>query len=243
MGRYHRVMTVQPPKPSEPDAAYYLGESLTGEIWRAIAAKGLNGNDFQIDPSELWGYEWKLSHKPTGQALHASGVPDGRPYSRADFLRLRTQPDGEPLAWEFASLDQFHEIVKDWADELKTAKTTGQWRGGGPTPIGSVDGQTGENTPFTPAELAEIANQLRAIRDSVRTNYELSAEQFAVIDERLEEAEEASTRLGRKDWKSVFYGIVFGLIVNHAIPPGVAQHIFTGVIHGIEHLIEIGVTS
>jgi hypothetical protein len=210
-----------------------------GEVWRVIAAKGLNANDFQIDPSELRGYEWKLSHKPTGQALYASGVPDGSFYSRADFLR--TQPDDEPLVWESANLDQFHEIVKDWANELKTAKTTGQWRGGGPTPIGSAGGQAGENTAFTPAERAEIANQLRAIRDWVRKNYELSAEQLASIGERLEEAEEASKRLGRKDWKSLFYGIVFGLIVNDTIPPDVAQHIFTGVLYGIVHLLGSGI--
>lgn len=104
-------------------------------------------------------------------------------------------------------------------------------------PIGSADGQVDqENTPFTPAERAEIIQQLRAIRDSVRKNYELSAEQLAAINKRLKETEEASKRLGRKDWKSMFYGIVFGLMVNDAIPPDVAQHIFTGVAHGIAHL-------
>lgn len=71
----------------------------------------------------------------------------------------------------------------------------------------------------------------------MRGNYRLSVEQLAVIDKRLEEAAEASQRLGRKDWKSLFYGAVFGLIVNDAIPPDVAQHIFTGVLHGIAHLI------
>ena len=59
----------------------------------------------------------------------------------------------------------------------------------------------------------------------MRKNYKLTAEQLTAIGMRLEEAEEASKRLGRKDWKSLFYGIVFGPIVVCAIPPDVAQHL------------------
>jgi hypothetical protein len=112
---------------------------------------------------------------------------------------------------------------------------------GGVSPGEPTGGQAGDNTAFTPDERAEITIQLKAIRDSVRKTYKLTAEQIAAIDNRLDEAEEASKRLGRKDWKTVFYGIVFGLIVNDAIPPDVAQHIFTGVLHGLAHWLGTGV--
>ena len=208
--------------------------TITRDCSAAIAAKGLDADDFQVGASELRGYEWKLSHKPTGEALHASrGLSDLR--CRADLLR--TRPDGDPVAHDNADASGYLGIVADWVGELKAAKTVGHRRGGRPTPIGSADRQAGENTPFTPAEQAEIINQLKAIRDSMRKNYRLSGEQLAAIDKRLEEAEEASKRLGRKDWKSLFYGVVFGLMVNDAIPPDVAQHIFTGVLHGIAHLL------
>jgi hypothetical protein len=220
------------------DAVDYLGEDYEGLLWRAMAAKGLDADDFQVGASEVRGYKWKLSHKPTGQALHAS---DSLINSSGYVDLLRTRPDGDPVADEYATEDFYFEIVKDWLGELKAAKPGGQRRGRGPSPIGSVGGQARENTPFTPAERAEIINQLGAIRDSVRKNYRLTAQQLATIDKSLEEAEEASKRLGRKDWKSLFYGIVFGLIVNDAIPPDVAQHIFTGVLHGIAHLLGSGV--
>lgn len=81
-------------------------------------------------------------------------------------------------------------------------------------------------------ERVEIVNQLR-----------LSAEKLTAIDKRLEEAEKASERLGCKDWKSLFCGIALGLIVNDAIPPEVAQHLFMGVVHGIAHLFGIGIPA
>jgi hypothetical protein len=189
---------------------------------------GLDANDFQIDASELRGYEWKLYHKLTGRALHVSEAIDDA-HDKVDLLI--TRPDANPVAEERVDVPSFFSTFRQWAEELRTENP------GAPTPTGSADGQAGENTPFTPAERAEIINQLRAIRDSVRKNYGLSAAQLAAIDNRLAEAEEASKRLGRKDWKSLFYGVVFGLIVNDAIPPDVAQHIFTGVVQGIAHLL------
>jgi hypothetical protein len=222
------------------EASDYLVGYYEGLLWRTIAAKGLDANDFQVGMSELRGYEWKLSHEPTGQALHASSTYMGSNGECADLLRTRS--DGDPVADEMATMDSYLAMVRDWADELKTAKPARQTRIGGRVPVGSAQSQEDqENTPFTPTERAEITNQLRAIRDSVRRSYSLSAEQLAAIDKQLEEAEEASKRLGRKDWKSMFYGIVFGLIVNDAIPPEVAQYIFTGVVHGIAHLFGAGV--
>ena len=216
----------------------YLVGYIEGWTWRAIAAKGLDANDFELAASELRGYKWKLSHMPTGEALHASRSFTGVTDERADLLR--TRPDDDPVAYERAGVMSYLEMVKAWADELKAARPGWQRPGGGATTIGSAGSQAGENRAFTLAEQAEITNQLRAIRDSVRKNYKLTAEQLTAIDTRLEEAEEASKRLGRKDWKSLFYGIVFGLIVNDAIPPDVAQHIFTGVLHGLAHLLGAG---
>jgi hypothetical protein len=211
--------------------------AYVGALWRAIAASALDANDFQVGPSELRGYHWKLTYTPTGQALHASRVLNA---SNRSVELLSTRTDGDPVAYPPVRPHSYVEIVKTWAEELKAAQSGRQRSRGGPTPVGSADGQARENRPFTPAEQTEIINQLRAVRDSVRTNYELTAEQLTTIDERLEEAEEASKRLGRKDWKSLFYGAVFGLMVNDAIPPDVAQHIFTGVLNGIAHLLGAG---
>jgi hypothetical protein len=211
----------------------YLGddEDYDGRFWRAIAASGLDDKDFEAGPSEIRGYEWRLFHKPTKWALHASAAFG----SNQDVVDvLRTQPGSDPVDLGEAEAEDYITIVRDWAKELKTAKID-ERRRAVPLPPGPDDGQS-ENTPFTPTEQVQIINELRNVRNSVRNNYKLSAKQLTAIDKRLIEAEEASKRLGRKDWKSLFYGAVFGLMVNDAIPPDVAQHIFTGVVHGIAHM-------
>ena len=65
---------------------------------------------------------------------------------------------------------------------------------------------------------------------------ELTAEQIEHIDARLDEAEEASKRIGRKDWLLLFGGTILNLIVTDTVTPSVAGHIFTTVVHGLIHL-------
>lgn len=97
-----------------------------------------------------------------------------------------------------------------------------------------------DNRPFTTAEQAEIASQIRAIKESMRQHSELTSEQLNRIEARLDDAEEASHRLGRKDWIMLFAGGVFALILADAIPPDIAHQIFTGVVHGLSHLFASG---
>ncbi len=102
------------------------------------------------------------------------------------------------------------------------------------------ESQDVENTPFTTQEHDEISEQLREIKEYVKRNYELTEMQFARIEERLDEAEEASHRMGRKDWLLLFGGVVLTLIVTDLVPPAVVEQIFTGIVHGLGHLFGSG---
>jgi hypothetical protein len=230
-----------PTQDSGPDAIVtHLRKYGADRLWRAMATRGLDADDFQVIPSEVRGYGWKLTHEPTGQALHAYNDFCYSLNARVELLK--TQPDDDPGALPTCNaLDSYLAIAEEWLDEVRAANQGNHRRGVEPPSTGPADGQPADNTTFTRAEQAEIATQLKAIRDSVRNSYSLSASQLTAIDKRLEEAEEASKRLGRKDWKSLFYGIIFGMIVNDAIPPDVAQHIFAGVVHGIAHLVGGGI--
>jgi hypothetical protein len=92
------------------------------------------------------------------------------------------------------------------------------------------------NTPFTPDEQKAIAEQLKAIAESVKQTYDLTAEQTAVLNEKFEEAAKASERVSRKDWGLLVGGTVFSLILADVITPGVAGHILMMIEHGIGHL-------
>jgi hypothetical protein len=98
-----------------------------------------------------------------------------------------------------------------------------------------------ENTLFTLAERAEISNRLREIRTSLKENLALTTDQVSHIEERLDEAEEASQRLGQKDWLLLFSGTIFTLIIAGTVTPDVAQHILTMALHGLGHLFLGGI--
>lgn len=93
-----------------------------------------------------------------------------------------------------------------------------------------------ENTPFSPAELAEIAAQLEEVGEILRKDGKLGARQIENAGAKLDEAGEASKRIRRKDWRLLFTGLIFTLIITDALPPDVAQHVLVLVLHGLAHL-------
>jgi len=97
-----------------------------------------------------------------------------------------------------------------------------------------------ENTPFTPGEQAAISSQIKQIRDYITTAHDLTAEQISQVTARLDHAEEASRRMGRKDWFALFSGAVFSLVLTDLVTPDTAQHIVLIAIHGLGHLFGIG---
>jgi hypothetical protein len=92
------------------------------------------------------------------------------------------------------------------------------------------------NAPFSPTEQAQIAQQLTEIKQYVKKNCELTSEQTARIDLRFDDAEEASRRLGRKDWILLFGGALFGLVLSAVVPPEVMQHVLIMTEQGLRHL-------
>jgi len=77
---------------------------------------------------------------------------------------------------------------------------------------------------------------LEAITNQVKEQFSLTSEQNEQIKEKLNEAAEASTRMGRKDRLLLFSGAIFTLIVTGTVTPAVAGHIFTMVIDGLMHI-------
>jgi predicted Zn-dependent protease with MMP-like domain len=100
--------------------------------------------------------------------------------------------------------------------------------------------QTSDNAPFTAEQQAEIASRIDEVKALVRETFELEVGQLEGIDQKLEEIKEASTRVGRKDWRIMLYGAAFGMILTDAIQPGVVQSILEMVVHGVAHIFGLG---
>jgi hypothetical protein len=97
-----------------------------------------------------------------------------------------------------------------------------------------------DNTPFTEYEQEHIAKQISAIKEYVKKTYSATSELMSHIEARLDEAEKASHRIGRKDWLMAFNGAVFSLVLTDFLPQQAAQHILVMALQGLGHLFGIG---
>lgn len=95
-------------------------------------------------------------------------------------------------------------------------------------------------TLFTVAEQAEVSNQIGQIKAYIRAEHRLTREQISRVEAMLKHAEEASSRMNRKDWLILFYGAVSSLVLADLITPQTAQHVFLLTIHGLSHLFGFG---
>ena len=106
---------------------------------------------------------------------------------------------------------------------------------------GRCESADGSNSPFTSDEQAEISTGVDKVKDTVRReNPELAAVQMAAIEQALDEVQEASTRIGRKDWVMMADGALLSLVANGLVPPHVVQSIFHMLITGIGHIFGLG---
>lgn len=96
------------------------------------------------------------------------------------------------------------------------------------------------NAPFTPDEQAEVASRLGGIKQLVRDQFELTSEQLAAIDQRLDEVTEELRQQGRRTWLWTFYGATMSTFMTDEIPPHVIQTIVNTVGHAIAHIFGIG---
>jgi len=93
-----------------------------------------------------------------------------------------------------------------------------------------------ENTPLTAAEQTEISAWGNKVSEHVKTLPELTLATLSEIEDRIEHLENASERVGRKDWVMMFNGAITSLILSDLLPPQTMQHIILMAVHGFGHL-------
>lgn len=166
--------------------------------------------------------------------IKSSSGPAASP-ERTIYLWRRVVENGPRTRGRVLGWPAVVKLVGQWAKEVNAPDL---WFGLRNTKMSLGGAQEGnsENTPFTIGEQLQISTKLREIKAYVKETYQLSDEEFARIEERLDEAEEASRRVGRKDWVLLFSGLALTLIVTDLVTPGVAQHILTMTLHGLRHL-------
>lgn len=118
-----------------------------------------------------------------------------------------------PLALWLSEVKRDLVTLDLWADQQQNQEI-----------LAAATTEDAENTPFTVAEQAEIADRIREIRDYVTRTYDLSQDQVRALETRLDSIRDAAGRLGRLDWFTYVVGTV--TILQAVLPPGAIRHVF-----------------
>jgi hypothetical protein len=221
-----------------------LTKDRRNQIFRALAKSVIDPRECELYGKESDEFETIIRHVPTGSVFTAAPLkrkPGIFEIESRNFVRVQSRIGYDPGS-ETTVLDDPSAInaqILKWASDVrKWADTPDLWElaRSGNAVIPGERSPDSDNTPFTPDEQQVISSQLKAIGEAVKKANDLTAEQSAKLDEKFEEAEKASRRMGRKDWGLLFGGAVFSLILADVITPGVAGHVLLMVQHGLGHL-------
>jgi hypothetical protein len=174
----------------------------------------LTGSDFRLSySSNYWVIDWY--------------VIDGPAY---EGLTCRTWHDVLQQIDRWCAEVEYVTETPDWWAELQQV----------PDVMTAAQSADASNAPFTAEERDEIGSRLDEIKDLLQEQFDLTNDQLAALEQRMDDAGEASERLGRKDWVMLFYGAVISTGMTDGVPPHVIQTVLSAVIHGIGHIFGLG---
>jgi hypothetical protein len=205
-------------------------------IYEAIMQTSLDPAEFNL---EITGETAVISHD-SGSAYAFEYVDPDTDVGAPHYTILARVIDGSTRTFTCTTpINSLIQSIQSWAKEAKlVAQTPDLWAEMQRTRELVVDEQwtAYANTLFTKDERTQIIVELDAIKHRVKEQFDLTHEQIAHIEERLDEAAEASERVGRKDWRLLIYGTIINLAVTDTVTPGVARHMLAMVIQLIAHV-------
>ena len=95
--------------------------------------------------------------------------------------------------------------------------------------IGGFVDDDPNNTPFTSEELHKISESIKQLHDEITKTQKFSPEQLDLIDRKFIEIQDASQRLGRKDWINYVAGMLTTVCVSAAFSPDASKALFKAV--------------
>jgi hypothetical protein len=208
------------------------------DVFRAVEAGDL-------DPAECeFGYgghsAW-LRHSPSNSDLGIGG--DGH-----DHYICRSQiGEDEPKQYGAGNWEGVPPLIQQWASGVKryaeiSAQIPDLWAELQRNKEFLTDARydNDENMPFSPDEQAVITQGLRAIKEDSQQKYSLTDDQMEHFAAKLDEIEEASRRIGRKDWVLLFYGALFSLGITNVLSSDAVYHILGSFLQSLGYFFGIG---
>jgi hypothetical protein len=206
-----------------------LDKFQKNEIFGAITEAGLAPVDFELSLDPYEG-NTVLDHKRSGASFVIG--EEGRSGISISF----EVADGPR---QYRSVDEWLPMVKSWLTVLKRdLETPDLWAvlQQQQTMLDSPAGDPVENTPFTAEEQQQIAQQLDEVRAYVKETYELSGDQTRLLEGHLDYLQDATSRMGRVDWRNAVTGVLLGTVVNAALPGDAVRDALRMLLRSVGHM-------
>lgn len=101
--------------------------------------------------------------------------------------------------------------------------------------FGSIEIES-QQTSFTPQDIARIQQGFKQVLDELKSNADVSAQQFAILKNQLDTAAQAANRLSRKDWVIYFLGILASVTISAGFSSDAAK----ALMHAVDHSVGQG---
>jgi hypothetical protein len=203
-----------------------LLKSQRNEVFQAIQESGIEVASFSwVRWASVWTRDLivsRLKHDPTEGYFHFD-LQQGKHWCRFSPGNEKAIDEGYPGSWPGQLA-----YVGRWLGYLKREFTaTDLWAvlSGESTLVSAGSSATADNRPFTPAERSRVAQSLAEIRAFLISAHQVNEQSVRLIDERLKYLEEASERLGRKDWLNVAFSVIANIVVGAALAPEAARNV------------------
>jgi hypothetical protein len=221
------------------DADYRLLKSQKNEILVLIKQADLDPMEFDWEEreetetyslGEVTHHFHRLIHKPSGYA--ALFGENFLSYSPGE---QRPQQTENKLNW-VGKREAVHHWLMYLKREIDAPDLWASLAQGrellGAEPVGAV------NTPFTADEQVQIKKTIEEIRVYITSTYSLASEPLAKVNRKLDYLIDASTRIGRIDWKNIFVGALLSLALQQLSPSGPGlRELFAAAGHLLRHVL------
>lgn len=201
----------------------WLLKSQRKQVWEAIQGAGYNPSAFTWDDSD------ELAEKETeilsyGENYFAIDV------SLSGFFACRFSP-GEQQLTEHATFSDWPSVIEDfslWLSYIeREAETPDLWAmlSEEANLVAAPKGED-DNSPFSKEEQNRIAANIEQIKSHLAMMGSFTVQQLTGINDRLDQMQEASERLGRKDWKNYALGVITTVILSNGLNGDTAKEVF-----------------
>lgn len=177
--------------------------------------------------AEEYAVEFSASYAYIAQLLALAGTLD-RFWSTGHGIPDSTQPGFSKVQFSslgaIATLLGFTSIEHSLRERERTRQSGTQDSWGAstfsPTTDSENDYAAEGNVPFTAEEQVQVKRAIEEFRVYITSTYSLAGEPLAKVNKKLDYLIDASTRLGRKDWKIICIGILVTLAIPQLTPSG-----------------------